>query len=144
MGVSKYRIPFNILIILFMGFKLKTPYIAILVLITQYFHSFFSIEGWAMGTIAGVTICLIISYLKDLLHFTSYIITIFVTQLFQTLWFLIVSSLLYLKVGDLSYITEKFSRFVPESILISCMAPFFFLVLDLIWRVDEQGMLGES
>ncbi len=144
-GLTKYRIPFNVLIILYMGFKLETPFTSIMILILQYTHSFFSIEGWEMGTVAGVMICIIISYLKDLLHLTSSVITIVVTQMFQTLWFLIVSSLIYLKTDDFSYIAQKFWRFLPESIVISLMAPFLFSILDVIWKTEgESRGLGSS
>ncbi len=144
-GLTKYRIPFNVLIVLYMGFKLETPFTSILILILQYTHSFFSIEGWEMGTVAGVMICIIISYLKDLLHLTSSVITIVVTQLFQTLWFIIVSSLIYLKTDDFSYIVQKFWRFLPESIVISLIAPFLFSILDVIWKTEgESSGLGSS
>jgi hypothetical protein len=143
LGITKYRIPFNVLIILYLGFKLETPYTSILIFALQYTHSFFSIEGWEMGTIAGVMICIVISYLKDLLHLSSALITILVTQMFQFLWFVIVSTLLYLKEDNFSYIVEKFWRFVPESIVISLLAPFFFGILDVIWRGEAQRSLGE-
>lgn len=145
MGLTKYRIPFNVLIVLYMGFKLETPFVSIMILILQYTNSFFSIEGWEMGTVAGVVICIVISYLKDLLHLTSSIITIVVTQIFQTLWFLIVSSLVYLKTDDFSYIAQKFWRFLPESIVISLLAPFLFSILDAIWKTEsDSGGLGSS
>ena len=144
LGLTKYRIPFNVLIILYLGFKMETPYTSILILVLQYTHSFFTIEGWEMGTIAGVMICIVISYLKDLLHLSSSIITIFITQLFQFLWFAIVSTLLYLKEDNFSYIIEKFWRFLPESIIISLLAPFFFGILDVIWRAETERSLGES
>lgn len=144
MGLTKYRIPFNVLIVLYMGFKLETPFTSIMILILQYTHSFFSIEGWEIGTVAGVMICIIISYLKDLLHLTSSVITIVVTQVFQTLWFLIVSSLIYMKTDDFSYITHKFWRFLPESIVISLLAPFLFNILDAIWKSEGESGLGSS
>jgi uncharacterized membrane protein YvlD (DUF360 family) len=144
LGLTKYRIPFNILIILYLGFKLETPYTSLLIFVLQYTHSFFSIEGWEMGTIAGVIICIVIGYLKDLLHLSSSIITIFITQVFQFLWFVIVSVLLYLKEDNFSYIVEKFWRFLPESIAISLLAPFFFGILDVIWRTETDRSLGES
>ncbi len=143
-GLTLYRIPFNILVVLFMGFKLNTPHIGVLILIVQYFHGFFSIEGWELGTIAGVLITILISYLKELLHFTSAAATILVTQLFQMLWFIIVSSLIYLKTENTAYIIEKLWRFLPESVIISLMAPFFFVLFDQIWAVDESGMLGDQ
>lgn len=141
-GIQKYIIPFNILIVLYLGFKLETPYLAVLILVVQYFHSFFSIEGWELGTIAGVFICIVISYLRDVLHFSSAAITIAVTQVFQVVWFLIVSCLFYLKTGNIAVLIEKMWRFIPESIVISLLAPFFFAIFDRIWGTSGEGSLG--
>ena len=41
LGLTKYRLPFNILIILFLAFKLESPFLAIFILIFQYIYSFF-------------------------------------------------------------------------------------------------------
>ena len=145
LGIKNYRIPFNILIVLYMGFKVESPFIAIFIFVLQYFHSFFSVEGWEMGTIAGISICIIIGYLKELLHFSSAFITILVTQLFQVFWFLIMSSMYYMKLRDVSFILEKFYRFIPESIFISLCAPLFFILMDRIWGLSsKEGMLGEE
>jgi uncharacterized membrane protein YvlD (DUF360 family) len=143
-GLHRYVIPFNILIVLYMGFKLQTPYLAILIFIVQYFHHFFTVEGWEMGTVAGVVICLLISYLRDVIHFSSAAMTVFVTQVFQCVWFFIVSLLLYSKLGDMSFILDKFWRFIPESIIISLMAPFFFSILDKFWTGSDEASLGEG
>ena len=143
-GASKYIIPFNILIVLYLGFKLETPYLAILILVVQYFHSFFSIEGWEIGTIAGIFICIVISYLRDVIHFSSAVITMTVTQIFQIVWFIIVSFLFYLKTNNFGFLVEKTWRFIPESIAISLMAPFFFSIFDRIWGTSGEGMLGED
>lgn len=145
LGLKSYRIPFNILIILYLGFKVESSFLGLYILFIQLFHSFFSVEGWEMGTIAGVLICVIISYLKELLHFSSAFITILTTQIFQVLWFVIMAGMLYIKMGDFSLILEKFYRFIPESITISIFAPVLFIVLDRIWRVSsKEGMLGEE
>jgi uncharacterized membrane protein YvlD (DUF360 family) len=143
-GLTKFRIPFNILIILFFGFKLQSAHTAVLILVTQYVHSFFSVEGWEMGTIAGVVVCLVISYLKDLIHLTSSAVTILVTQLFQILWFAIVAAFIYFKLGSYVYVLEKFWRFLPESLAVSFLAPFFFSLLDRIWRMGGGGVLGDE
>lgn len=143
-GATKYIIPFNILIVLYLGFKLETPYLAILILVVQYFHSFFSIEGWELGTIAGIFICIVISYLRDVLHFSSAVITMTVTQLFQVVWFILVSFLFYLKTNNFGFLVEKMWRFIPESIAISIMAPFFFSILDRIWGTSAESMLGKD
>ena len=143
-GMTTYRIPFNILIVLFLGFKLESPFIAILILLIQYVHSFFAIEGWAMGTVAGVMICILISYVRELLHFSSATITILVTQIFQTVWFIITASLLYIRNGNFDYFLPKLWRFIPESIIISLLAPFCFSLLDRVWKISDHGMLGEE
>jgi hypothetical protein len=144
LGLTKYTIPFSVLIVLFLGFKLDTPYLAIMILIMQFFHSFFSIEGWEMGTIAGVMVCLIISYVRDLIHFTSPPMTMMVTQIFQFIWFVVIATLIYMKQGTFDYVLIKFWRFLPESIVVSLMAPFFFSIFDKIWRVEDSGLLGDG
>ncbi|MCY4523739.1 MAG: hypothetical protein OXB84_03260 [Halobacteriovoraceae bacterium] len=143
-GLTHYRIPFNVLVILFMGFKLNTPYIGLFIFVIQYFHGFFSVEGWEMGTIAGILITTLIGYLKEIMHFSSAIITILITQLFQVLWFIIISSLIYLKTESFAYIVEKFWRFLPESALVSLIAPFFFFIFDQIWVTRDSGILREQ
>lgn len=141
-GLNRYMLPFNVLIVLYLGFKLENPYLAVMIICVQFFHSIFSIEGWEIGTIAGVLICVVISYLRDVLHFTNTVVTIFVTQIFQSLWFLIVSSLLYLKLGNVEFIIEKFWKFIPESVIISILAPMFFAFFDKIWGVKDEGLMG--
>lgn len=143
-GIENYRLSFNILIILYLGFKLESPALAILVFIIQYFHSFFSIEGWAMGTFAGVLICMLIGYLKDLIHFSTTGMTILVNQIFQTAWFIIVSGLLYIKTGSSEYILQKLWKFIPESLVLSLLSPLLFLLLDRIWKLDHENLLKEQ
>jgi hypothetical protein len=143
-GLTYYRIPFNILIILYFGFKLESPYIGLLILAVQLFHSLFSIEGWEMGTISGILICLLISYFKELLHFTSYLATILVTQIFQISFFVVLSFLWYLKLGNVELILSRFWRFLPESIFISLLAPFFFAIFDVIWKSGKSSMLQDG
>lgn len=87
---------------------------------------------------------MIISYLRDMLHFNSKFFTIVVTQIFQICWFIIVSILIYLKVENFDYILGKLGRFLPESLIISIMAPFFFSLLDRIWKINDREMLGEE
>ena len=37
---------------MFLGLRLESPFIALLVFIISYFHSLFTIDGWEVGTIA--------------------------------------------------------------------------------------------
>jgi len=136
--LTKYRLPFNILIILFLAFKLESPFLAIFILLFQYIYSFFSVEGWALGTFAGIIVAMIVGYLKDIIHFSSAFLTILVTEIFQVVWFFVVSMLIYLQVGNWNYIFEKMSRFIPESLVISLIAPAVFAFLDRVWKIDDQ------
>lgn len=137
-GLAKYRLPFNILIILFLAFKLESPFLAIFIMVFQYIYSFFSVEGWALGTFAGIIVAMVVGYLKDIIHFSSVFLTILVTEIFQVVWFLVVSALIYLQVGNWDYIFEKLTRFIPESLVISLIAPVIFAFLDRAWKIDEQ------
>lgn len=144
LGITTYRIPFNIMLILFLGFKLESIFLALMILIIQYLHSFFTLEGWALGTVSGVVVCMLISFLRDLLHLSSKLITAVVTQLFQIVWFLITIGLIYLKSGDYHFILAKLWKFIPESIILSILAPYCFSLLDKIWKLKESGMLGDE
>lgn len=143
-GLVNYRIPFNILIVLFLGLRLETPYLAILILCVQYFHSFFSIEGWEMGTVTGIVICIVVSYVREMIHFTSWGMTILITQMFQLLWFVVQSVLIYVLMGNPDYILEKGWRFLPQSFVIALLSPIFFFLLNKIWNIDDRGMLGDK
>ncbi|MBF0298573.1 MAG: hypothetical protein HQK51_07635, partial [Oligoflexia bacterium] len=94
-GINKYRPTFNILIILFLAIKLETPLLAIFILIIQYFHSAFTIEGWAFGTFAGIIICMIVDPLKHMLHLSTPLITILIVEILQIIWFMVESVLLF-------------------------------------------------
>ena len=142
-GIETYKVPFHILLTLFMAFKLETVYLPFLILIMQYAHSFFSIEGWEMGTIAGVVVCVLITYFKDILHFSSYIITVVVTQISQVVWCGIVTTILYFKGADVDFLFDKLWRFVPESIVASLIAPIFFSLFDRIWNISEKTVFRE-
>lgn len=143
-GFKNFILSFNILFILFFGFRFLTPYLSLFILLIQYFHSFFTVEGWELGTIAGILVCIVISYLRELIHFSSAGATMIVTQIFQSIWFLVVSGLVYLRMGEVSYIISKFWRFLPESIIISLLSPVLFMVLEKVWSMSDGGLLGDE
>jgi len=144
-GFGSFRFQFHMLLVLYLGFKLNSPVTSILVLLIEYFHSFFSVEGWAVGTFCGVIIVITITYLRDVINLKSGILKILITQLFQLLWFALAGGLIYIRMDDMTYVIAKFWRFVPESIVISLTAPFMFMLLDRIWHfIKEDGIIGES
>ena len=137
LGIIDFKPAFSVLIVLFLAFKLETPVLPFLIFITQYVHSIFSIEGWAIGTLTGVVVSLSVRYLKDLLDFSTAISTIVVVQLFQLAWFIMISFLLCIKLGDFSSYLHIFWQFVPESVVLSLISPLFFILLDKVWRVGD-------
>lgn len=143
-GLENYRVPFNILFVLFLGLRLETPYLAVLIFVVQYFHSFFSVEGWEMGTIAGIVICIVVSYVRGMIHFSSWSMTMMITFVFQILWFFVVSLLVYIQVGSFGYVFDKAWRFLPQSIVIALISPLFFYLLNRMWRVEDRGLLGDG
>ncbi len=143
-GIKHFILPFNIGVILFFGFRFQTPYLPLFILIVQYFHSFFTVEGWEPGTIAGIMVCVLISYLRELIHFSSAAATMIVMQIFQTFWFIVVSGLIYMRMGEFTYIVDKFWRFIPESIILSLLSPLLFMVFEKVWSMSEGGLLGDE
>lgn len=138
-GIHSFRPEFNVLIALFLAFKLETPALPWLILVVQYTHSIFSIEGWAIGAFTGVLISLSVRYLKDMLDFSTALSTILVVQLFQVAWFVITSFLLSLKLGDFGDYFRLFWQDIPESFVLSISAPLFFFVLDRFWKVNSRS-----
>jgi hypothetical protein len=144
LNLLNYGLSFNILLVLYMGFKLQTPYLAIMILYVQYIHSFFTIEGWEVGTIAGILTCILISYLRDFVHLTSVVLTILMTFLFQSFWFIVVSFIIAIKTGDMYSIVQRFWVFLPEAIVLALFSPILFSFLDKIWRSASGAVLGEE
>jgi hypothetical protein len=142
-GLERFRLQLNILIILFLALKMENPFLAIIIFTIQYFHSLFSIEGWAMGTFAGVTISIIVSHVRDVIHFSNAAATMMIAQISQTVWFIIVAILMYIRSGSSELVIDKLWRFIPESIILSLLAPLVFGFLETLWRVRGQNIWGE-
>jgi hypothetical protein len=49
-----------------------------------------------------------------------------------------------MKTSNMDYIVDKFWRFLPESLIVSMIAPFFFIVLDFVWVGKDKGLIGED
>lgn len=137
-GLENVELAFNVLVVLYLAFKVETPLLAFLILIVQYTHSAFSIEGWAAGTIVGLIVVLSVKYLRNLLQFGSALSTIIVVQVSQVVWFGLLAFILSIKLGSFDYYLSLFGKFIPESFLLSLMSPFFFVLLDQFWKVREK------
>ena len=141
LGFSSFKIPLNILIILYLSFKVRVSYLSVIILLIQYTNSFFTIEHWTEGTIAGVFTLWILNYLRDIIHLTSFTLTVLVTLAFSFVWFFITAVLMYVQLGDFAVILTRFGRFVPQAMFISLIAPFIFQLLDRVWRTRVSSAL---
>ena len=137
-GLESVRLGFHILIILFLAFKLDSPWLPILVLILQFAHSIFSIEGWPTGTLVGITIAVTVRYVREMLEFGTAISTMIVVQIFQLIWFVLTAFILSLKLSTFDNFLGILWNFIPESILISLISPYFFRFLDHIWKINSR------
>jgi hypothetical protein len=136
-GITGFKPAFNVLVVLYLAFKLDVPFLPFLILFFQYIHSTFSIEGWAAGTIVGVFMVVLVRYVKDMLNFSTAVGTVIVVQIFQIIWFLIMAIILSLKLGDFSNFFIIFLKYLPESIFISLISHHFFILMDHFWKVNK-------
>ena len=142
-GWNEYRLTFNVLIILFLAIRMDSPIVPWLILGLQMLHSIFSIEGWALGTLAGLIVMMSANYLKEVLHLTTAFMTMLTVQLFQIVWFMTVTIVICLKISDFDKFGMILWSFIPGSILLSLISPVLFWLLGLIWRVpSESGPRG--
>lgn len=139
LGWQEYRLTFNVIIILFLAIRLDSPMVPWMILGLQMVHSAFSVEGWALGTMAGLIVLASANYLKELLHLTTAIMTMFTVQLFQVIWFLTVTVVICLKISDFDKFGMILWTFVPGSILLSLISPIMFWILGSIWKVPAEG-----
>ena len=138
-GWKEYRLTFNVLIILFLAIRMDSPMVPWLILGLQMVHSIFSIEGWALGTLAGLIVMMSANYLKEVLHLTTAFMTMLTVQLFQIIWYVTVTLVICLKISDFDKFGMILWSFIPGSILLSLISPVLFWMLGHIWRVQGDG-----
>jgi hypothetical protein len=138
-GWQEYRLTFNVLLILFLAIRLDSPAVPWMILGLQLLHSVFSIEGWALGTLAGLIVLVAANYLKELLHLSTAVMTMLTVQLFQVIWFFTVTTIICLKISDFSKFGMILWTFIPGSLLLSLISPVIFWIMDNIWKVPSEG-----
>ena len=139
LGWYEYRLTFNVLIVLFLAIRLDSPVVPWMILGLQMVHSVFSIEGWALGTFAGLIVMFSANYLKELLQLTSAIMTMLTVQLFQIIWFVTVTLIICLKISNFEKFGMILWSFIPGSILLSMLSPLIFWVLEKIWKTPADS-----
>lgn len=138
-GWNDYRLTFNVLIVLFLAIRLHSAAVPWMIMGLQMVHSIFSVEGWALGTLAGLIVMVSANYLKELLHLTTAIMTMITVQLFQMIWYITVTLIICLKISNFEKFGMIIWSFIPGSILLSLISPILFWILEQIWRVPSDG-----
>ena len=136
LGFHDFLLPFNVLFVLFLAFRVSTPALPFFILIIQIFHNIFSIENWAHGTLSGLAISLGINYLKNIINFTTVISTMVITFIAMLSWYVMTSFFLYVSVKNLNLILNRLWGSLPECFIIALISPCFFIILNQIWKVD--------
>lgn len=138
-GWHEYRLTFNVLFILFLAIRLNSSSVPWMIMGLQMIHSVFSVEGWALGTLAGLIVMMSANYLKELLHLTTAFMTMITVQFFQFIWFMTVTLIICIKISNFDKFGMILWSFVPGSILLSLISPLLFWLLEQIWRVPSDG-----
>ncbi len=141
-GFSNFCIPFNLIILFYLAIRLETSFMSVLIFIVQYFHSFFTIESWAIGTFVGILICKIVTRFRDLIQISSYPLTVLVFQIFLIFWHLTYSTFIYFQSGGKSLFFENFWMTFLEGLLASLISYHIFQFLDKIWFAGKEKELG--
>lgn len=137
------QLEFHLLFVIFLGFRMTGRWMAPTVFSIQFFHSLFSIEGWALGTFTGIIICLMIGRLKEMISLSNNIVTMLVTFGIQLVWFFLKAGMLVLKVETFPFL-ERFWLFLPQGIILSLLSPFLFKLLNDIWEIGHENTLGNE
>lgn len=138
-GFIQFKFAFSVLIILYMAFKLDTPYLPFLILIIEYVRSAFTIEGWGAGTFASIIIVLSMKYLRGLLEFSSKLSTIIAVQVFQIAFYLILNLIFCVKMNSFDNYFIMTWKYVAPSFALSLISPYFFALMDKLWFIKDRS-----
>ncbi len=130
---------FHILILIYLAFFQPAHRLPFLVLIIESFHSLFTVEGWALGTITGIIVGNILVLIRDTIQFSSFFATFLLVYAVQVLWSLISGTLLAIKLENW-YIVESYVTFsLIQGIILGLVALPFFKLLEKIWDKEDRS-----
>lgn len=130
---------FHILILIYLSFFQPAERLPFLVLIIESFHSLFTVEGWALGTITGCIIANILILVRDTIQFSSFIATFFLVYAVQVLSSLISGTLLSIKLENWIILKTYLSFSLVQGIVLGLIALPFFKFLEKIWIKEDTS-----
>ncbi len=132
-----FRPSLNVVILLFLAYRLQGNSLPFIILFFQSVHGAFTAQGWAFATLAGIGVGLIISRIKDMVHFYLSWVQVAFTFVFSWIYFFILSFFMYLKTEELSFFYLNLGTELAESLFSAALAPFIFKVMKKIWKTDS-------
>ena len=139
LGLANSRIVITILFTLFFAIRIQSNFVPFYILIIHLFHSAFSIEGWAIGTFSGLSMALVLGFLRGKIQVNSYISTSLLTFVFHLFWLLISTTLICLKLQNFELFTNLYFKPLIGVVVVSVISPFFFIILENFWKKDLKS-----
>ncbi len=128
---------FHILILIYFAFFQPAARLPFLVLMVESFHSIFTVEGWALGTLTGCIIVNILVLVKDTIQFSSFVATFFLVYVVQILWSVTSGLFLSIKLENWMILKSYFQFSLVQGIILGLVALPFFKLLEKIWDKES-------
>lgn len=135
---------FHILILIYFAFFQPAERLPFLVLIVESFHSIFTVEGWALGTLTGCIVANILVLVKDTIQFSSFIATFFLVYAVQILSSVLTGIFLSLKFENWMVLKSYFQFSLVQGIVLGLFALPLFKVLEKIWDKEDSSAFASD
>jgi hypothetical protein len=139
LGFHHLRFSIDQLFIIYFSIRITSDYTPFYILVVQLIHSFFTVRGWEIGTIAGVLISLVINFSKDVVQINSKWSIMVVFFFGQSIWNILVGFFLLLKTGNGHFFQEIALKSLHEGLILSFFSPIFFSLMDKIWGIKKEN-----
>jgi hypothetical protein len=130
--------------IIFLSFTVGFSWLPYGILFLQLSHSLFTLEGWALGTLIGSLLCLIMTRLKAMIQLTGPVSIMITTYLMQLVWCIMAGILTSLRNHDWKFFQMFANQGLTYGIVTALLAPIIFIVLRRIWLVPTNPFDHES
>ncbi|MDH4468631.1 MAG: hypothetical protein QE271_11290 [Bacteriovoracaceae bacterium] len=130
--------------IIFLSFTVGFAWLPWGILTLQLFHSLFSLEGWALGTLIGVIICVVMSRLKAMIQLTGPLSIIMTTYFLQFAWCLMAGILTSLRNHDWKFFQLFVNQGLTYGLVTAALSPLLFFIFRNIWLVPTNPFDHES
>ncbi len=130
---------FHILIVIYFAFFQPAARLPFLILLVELFHSIFTVEGWALGTLTGCIVANILVLVKDTIQFSSFVATFFLVYAVQVLWSVISGIFLSIKLENWMILKSYFQFSLIQGIILGLVALPLLKLLEKIWDKEDSS-----